>query len=61
MNHRAGFINGEGRWSWYSYQIFQSSFGRKNYVMQDLDEELVDQEEFAVGHMFISRKANWNL
>ena len=59
MNHRAGFINGEGDGVGIHIDI-PTSFGKKNYSSEVLIRYYADKEEFAVGHVFISQKADWD-
>ena len=58
MNHRAGFINGEGDGVGIHIDI-PTELWKEKLRNAGVNEELVDQEEFAVGHIFVSRKADW--
>ncbi|MBU8918119.1 glutamate synthase [Bacillus sp. FJAT-29953] len=58
MNHRAGFINGEGDGVGIHTDIPRDLWKEK-LLLADLDPALTEKEGFAVGHVFISRKANW--
>lgn len=59
MNHRAGFINGEGDGVGIHMDIPRKLWKEK-LRQKGLDPQLVEKEEFAVGHIFISQKADWN-
>jgi glutamate synthase (NADPH/NADH) large chain len=59
MNHRAGFINGEGDGVGIHIDIPRDLWKEKLRTA-GVSEDLATKEEFAVGHIFISRKANWN-
>jgi glutamate synthase (NADPH) large chain len=58
MNHRAGFINGEGDGVGIHVDI-PTELWKEKLLLADLDPSLVEKEEFAVGHVFISQKVNW--
>jgi glutamate synthase (NADPH/NADH) large chain len=58
MNHRAGFINGEGDGVGVHVDIPRVLWKEK-LRNAGVDENLADKEEFAVGHIFVSRKADW--
>ncbi|WP_248735961.1 glutamate synthase-related protein [Neobacillus rhizosphaerae] len=58
MNHRAGFINGEGDGVGIHTDI-PTGLWKEKLRAKGLDPLLVDKEEFAVGHVFISQEANW--
>src|SRR5881227_2662376 len=58
MNHRAGFINREGDGVGIHIDI-PTELWKEKLRNAGVNEELVDQEEFAVGHIFVSRKADW--
>jgi glutamate synthase (NADPH/NADH) large chain len=58
MNHRAGFINGEGDGVGVHTDIPRVLWKEK-LRNAGVDENLVDKAEFAVGHIFVSRKADW--
>jgi glutamate synthase (NADPH) large chain len=59
MNHRAGFINGEGDGVGIHIDIPRALWKEK-LAQAGADASLVEKEEFIVGHIFISRKADWN-
>jgi glutamate synthase (NADPH) large chain len=59
MNHRAGFINGEGDGVGIHVDI-PTALWKEKLQYAGLDPAVTDQEGFAVGHIFISQKANWN-
>lgn len=59
MNHRAGFIDGEGDGVGIHIDIPRKLWKEKLRTA-GTDTTLVDQEGFAVGHVFINQKANWN-
>src|SRR4051794_3937182 len=58
MNHRAGFINGEGDGAGIHMDI-PTKLWKHKLTVAGIDENLVDQEDFAIGHVFISQKVNW--
>ncbi len=58
MNHRAGFINGEGDGVGIHIDIPRTLWKEK-LRQAGADENLAEKEEFFVGHVFISRKADW--
>ncbi|MED4229020.1 glutamate synthase-related protein [Neobacillus cucumis] len=58
MNHRAGFINGEGDGVGIHMDI-PIKLWKEKLSDANLDPNLVNQEDFAVGHVFISQKVNW--
>lgn len=58
MNHRAGFINGEGDGVGIHMDIPRELWKEK-LSQKGLDPHLAEKEEFAVGHIFISQKADW--
>src|ERR1700730_9853574 len=60
MNHRAGFINGEGDGVGIHIDIPRDLWKEK-LRNAGADAELADQKGFVVGHVFISRKADWDL
>ncbi len=60
MNHRAGFINGEGDGVGIHTDIPRDLWKEK-LRKANLDPLLAEKEEFAVGHVFISQKANWDM
>ncbi|PLR86899.1 MULTISPECIES: glutamate synthase-related protein [Bacillus] len=57
MNHRAGFINGEGDGVGIHIDIPRELWKEK-FKKDNLDPAVVDQENFVVGHIFISRKSD---
>ncbi|MED1467134.1 glutamate synthase-related protein [Bacillus salipaludis] len=59
MNHRAGFINGEGDGVGIHMDI-PVALWKEKLQNAGIDPVLAEKEEFAVGHVFISQKANWN-
>lgn len=59
MNHRAGFINGEGDGVGVHIDIPRALWKEK-LQQAGADKNLADKEEFVVGHVFISRKADWD-
>ncbi|MDR6124778.1 glutamate synthase domain-containing protein 1 [Bacillus sp. SLBN-46] len=58
MNHRAGFINGEGDGVGIHTDI-PTDLWKEKLSQAGLDPSLVEKEEFAVGHVFVSQKVNW--
>jgi glutamate synthase (NADPH) large chain len=58
MNHRAGFINGEGDGVGIHIDI-PIDLWKEKLLQAGLEPSLVEKEDFAVGHVFISQKANW--
>lgn len=58
MNHRAGFINGEGDGVGIHTDI-PAELWKEKLQNAGVDPLLVDSEGFAVGHVFINRKADW--
>ncbi|MCM3764817.1 glutamate synthase-related protein [Neobacillus niacini] len=58
MNHRAGFINGEGDGVGIHVDI-PTELWKEKLRQADLDPSLLEKEEFAVGHVFISKNVNW--
>ncbi|MCA1032652.1 glutamate synthase [Bacillus timonensis] len=59
MNHRAGFINGEGDGVGVHIDIPRALWKEK-FTLQGLDPDLIDREEFVVGHFFISKGSQEN-
>ena len=59
MNHRAGFINGEGDGVGIHMDI-PVNLWKQKLTVAGLDPHLAEKEEFAVGHVFISQKVNWD-
>ncbi|WP_102347634.1 glutamate synthase-related protein [Bacillus sp. Marseille-P3661] len=57
MNHRAGFINGEGDGVGVHIDIPRALWKEK-LANADLDSTIVDRQDFVVGHVFISRDGN---
>ncbi|MEH7331615.1 glutamate synthase-related protein [Neobacillus drentensis] len=58
MNHRAGFINGEGDGVGIHTDI-PVKLWKEKLRQAGLDPLLAEKEEFSVGHVFISQKVNW--
>ncbi|WP_251552015.1 glutamate synthase-related protein [Neobacillus muris] len=58
MNHRAGFINGEGDGVGIHLDI-PIELWKEKLQKNGLERSLAEREDFAVGHIFISQKANW--
>ncbi|MEH7114072.1 glutamate synthase-related protein [Neobacillus niacini] len=59
MNHRAGFINGEGDGVGIHVDI-PKALWKEKLQLAGIDPSHVDKESFAVGHVFISKKVNWD-
>jgi glutamate synthase (NADPH/NADH) large chain len=59
MNHRAGFINGEGDGVGIHTDL-PIELWKEKLLEKDRDPLLVEKEAFAVGHVFISQKVNWH-
>lgn len=59
MNHRAGFINGEGDGVGIHVDI-PTALWKEKLLNADVDPSHVEKAGFAVGHIFISQKADWN-
>ncbi len=57
MNHRAGFINGEGDGVGIHIDIPRELW-KKKLEAENIDSSIVDQNNFIVGHFFLSTKAN---
>lgn len=57
MNHRAGFINGEGDGVGIHIDIPRALWKKKLHE-KDADENLADSKQFVVGHFFLSQKEN---
>ncbi|MGN1386017.1 MAG: glutamate synthase-related protein [Bacillus sp. (in: firmicutes)] len=57
MNHRAGFINGEGDGVGIHIDIPRALW-KKKLQEKKLDTNLADSEQFVVGHFFLSQKEN---
>lgn len=58
MNHRAGFINGEGDGVGIHTDIPRELWKEK-LANAGVNSELANKEEFVVGHVFVSRKVDW--
>ncbi|WML57359.1 glutamate synthase-related protein [Neobacillus sp. PS2-9] len=58
MNHRAGFINGEGDGVGIHTDI-PINLWKEKLSQAGIDPSIVEKEEFAVGHVFVSQKVNW--
>jgi glutamate synthase (NADPH/NADH) large chain len=58
MNHRAGFINGEGDGVGIHTDI-PVELWKEKLLQAGQEPSLAEIEEFAVGHVFISQKVNW--
>lgn len=56
MNHRAGFINGEGDGVGIHIDIPRALWKQK-LTAEGVDASVVDKDSFIVGHLFLSRKA----
>ena len=59
MNHRCGFINGEGDGAGIHIDIPRALW-KKKLEEANVDQGLVDQDGFIVGHLFLSKKADAN-
>ena len=59
MNHRAGFINGEGDGVGIHLDI-PTKLWKEKLQHAGVDPTFVDKDGFAVGHVFISQKVDWN-
>lgn len=57
MNHRAGFINGEGDGVGIHIDI-PKALWKKKLESENINSSIVDQPNFIVGHLFLSKKAN---
>lgn len=57
MNHRAGFINGEGDGVGIHIDIPRALW-KKKLAAANINSSIVDQNDFIVGHFFLSNKAN---
>lgn len=60
MNHRAGFINGEGDGVGIHIDI-PIKLWKEKLRNAGSEAELAEKEEFAVGHIFINRSADWDV
>lgn len=60
MNHRAGFINGEGDGVGIHMDI-PTELWKEKLQKNGLDPQIAEKNEFAVGHVFISQKVNWDI
>jgi glutamate synthase (NADPH) large chain len=58
MNHRAGFINGEGDGVGIHTDI-PVELWKEKLLNAGVDPVIAEKEEFAVGHIFISQNVNW--
>ncbi|WLR51271.1 glutamate synthase-related protein [Bacillus tianshenii] len=54
MNHRAGFINGEGDGVGIHIDIPRALW-REKLAKEDIDASLVDRKDFTVGHFFLNK------
>ncbi|MFT4416698.1 glutamate synthase-related protein [Fredinandcohnia humi] len=59
MNHRAGFINGEGDGVGIHIDI-PKALWKEKLLSVNLSPELVEREDFVVGHIFIRKELNIN-
>lgn len=59
MNHRAGFINGEGDGVGIHIDLPRALWKEK-LQQSGADAKFAEKEQFVVGHVFISRKADWD-
>ncbi|MEH7355842.1 glutamate synthase-related protein [Neobacillus drentensis] len=59
MNHRAGFINGEGDGVGIHMDL-PTELWKEKLLKKGLDPLLAEKAEFSVGHVFISQKVNWS-
>jgi glutamate synthase (NADPH/NADH) large chain len=59
MNHRAGFINGEGDGVGIHTDI-PITLWKEKLKSADVDSALVNHESFSVGHVFISQTGDWD-
>ena len=59
MNHRAGFINGEGDGVGIHMDI-PTELWKEKLLKNGLDPLLAENAEFAIGHVFVSQKVNWS-
>ena len=60
MNHRAGFINGEGDGVGIHIDIPRALWSEK-LKLAGANGELAQKEEFVIGHVFINKDADWAL
>jgi glutamate synthase (NADPH) large chain len=58
MNHRAGFINGEGDGVGIHIDI-PKALWKEKLQQAGVDSSFAEKDEFIVGHIFISRQAEW--
>jgi glutamate synthase (NADPH) large chain len=58
MNHRAGFINGEGDGVGIHTDI-PVELWKEKLLHAGVDPLIAEKEDFAVGHIFISQNVNW--
>ncbi|WHY80078.1 glutamate synthase-related protein [Neobacillus sp. WH10] len=59
MNHRAGFINGEGDGVGIHMDL-PTELWKEKLLKRGLDPLLAEKAEFSVGHVFINQKVNWS-
>lgn len=59
MNHRAGFINGEGDGVGIHVDI-PIALWKEKLQHSNVDPSLTNKAGFAVGHVFVSQKTDWN-
>ena len=59
MNHRAGFINGEGDGVGIHIDIPRALW-KKKLEAENINSSIVDQNNFIVGHLFLSARASAN-
>ncbi|MED4692944.1 glutamate synthase-related protein [Peribacillus frigoritolerans] len=59
MNHRCGFINGEGDGAGIHIDIPRALW-KKKLEAANVDSGIVDQDTFIVGHLFLSKKTEAN-
>ena len=59
MNHRCGFINGEGDGAGIHIDIPRALW-KKKLEAANIDSGIVDQDTFIVGHLFLSKKTEAN-
>lgn len=59
MNHRAGFINGEGDGVGIHIDI-PIALWKEKLELAGVNPNLAEKDEFVIGHVFINRHVNWN-
>jgi glutamate synthase (NADPH) large chain len=59
MNHRAGFINGEGDGVGIHIDI-PKELWKEKLQQAGVDSSFVEKDEFIVGHIFINRNVDWS-